>query len=154
PDRDPSVTPLIQVMYSVGKHDPMITPDLPGVNLTPIRIDRGFTKFDLIVGMTDGPDWMIEGAEYSSDLFDAATVQRLLVLSQPFPEAVAGAPHLRLSALPLWPQEERRQVVVEWNATKAEVPAGACVHQLIAGQAARTPAAPAVVCGGQALTYA
>ncbi|HEX8164417.1 MAG TPA: amino acid adenylation domain-containing protein [Beijerinckiaceae bacterium] len=47
---------------------------------------------------------------------------------------------------------ERDGLLYEWNATYAERPA-VCVHRLFEDQAARTPQAVAVVCGGQSLTY-
>lgn len=40
-----------------------------------------------------------------------------------------------------------------WNDTAREYPGGACVHELVAAQARRTPDALAVSCGGRHLTY-
>jgi amino acid adenylation domain-containing protein len=47
---------------------------------------------------------------------------------------------------------ERRQLVV-WNTTRQNYPQDACVHQLVARQAAATPDAVAVVMGDQVLSY-
>jgi amino acid adenylation domain-containing protein len=153
PDRDLSHTPLVQVMFSVGKHDPMLTPEFPGVTLTPERVDRGVTKFDLIVGLTDGPDWMISGAEYSTDLFESATVQRLLGHFQTLMAGVVANPNLRLSELPLLSEAERRHLLIECNSTQADYPHDACIHELFEAQAARTPQVVAALFQGQALTY-
>jgi non-ribosomal peptide synthetase component F len=51
------------------------------------------------------------------------------------------------------PAAERRQVVEGWNATERPYPAGACVHDLLAAQAARTPDSVAVSRRGERLTY-
>jgi len=47
----------------------------------------------------------------------------------------------------------RHRMLVEWNATHAEYPRAACIHQLFEEQARRTPDAVALVCGDQELTY-
>jgi amino acid adenylation domain-containing protein len=56
--------------------------------------------------------------------------------------------------LPLIDEAERHRVLVEWNATEADIPQDKCVHELIEAQVARTPDAIAVVCDGERLTYA
>ncbi len=55
--------------------------------------------------------------------------------------------------LPLLTAAERAQVVSEWNRTELAHDRGACVHQLVEAQAARTPEAPAVYFEGRAISY-
>ncbi|HZF13330.1 MAG TPA: amino acid adenylation domain-containing protein [Thermoanaerobaculia bacterium] len=63
----------------------------------------------------------------------------------------------RLADLPLLTAAERHQLLAEWGA--ADLPAGlpladvCCLHQLVEAQAARTPAALAVVQGGREVRY-
>jgi len=64
-----------------------------------------------------------------------------------------GAPP-EVDFLPRLADPERHRVLVEWNATEADIPQDKCVHELIEAQAARTPEAIAVVCEGERLTYA
>ena len=64
-----------------------------------------------------------------------------------------GGRELMVLALPLMDAAEHRQVLVDWNATAAPVPEPACVHELFAAQAARTPHAVAVAAGDATLTY-
>ncbi|HEY2900576.1 MAG TPA: MupA/Atu3671 family FMN-dependent luciferase-like monooxygenase [Polyangia bacterium] len=59
-----------------------------------------------------------------------------------------------ISEHPLLSADDRRRLLVDWNATQAPYPADRCVHDVIAEQAARTPDAVAVVFGGRSLTYA
>ncbi len=56
--------------------------------------------------------------------------------------------------LPPIDQAERHRVLVEWNATEADIPQDKCVHELVEAQVARTPDAIAVVFDGERLTYA
>ncbi|HEV2736531.1 MAG TPA: amino acid adenylation domain-containing protein, partial [Longimicrobiaceae bacterium] len=68
-------------------------------------------------------------------------------------EALDEAPERPVERVEVLPDAERARVLGEWNATDAAYPAGSCVHQPFEAQAARTPEAPAVVCGERALTY-
>src|SRR5260370_23315622 len=76
-------------------------------------------------------------AGYYRDLLQAAVEN---------PETVVGK-------LPLLPQSERRQLLVEWNQTAAGYPEKQCLQELFEQQAARTPERLAVRCGEQTLTY-
>src|SRR4029077_16516464 len=69
-------------------------------------------------------------------------------------EGIVSAPESRLSQLPLLTEEERRQLLVEWNDTAADYPRDQCIQQLFEEQARRTPEAVAVVFEDRQLTYA
>ena len=91
--------------------------------------------------------------EYSTDLFEAATIERLRAHFQTLLEGIVADPQRRLSELPLLPEAEWQQVVVEWNATEAEYPKEWCIHQLFEAQVERAPEAVAVVFEDEWLTY-
>ncbi|PYQ55777.1 MAG: non-ribosomal peptide synthetase, partial [Acidobacteria bacterium] len=79
--------------------------------------------------------------------------ERFLLLAA----AAVADPDRRLSDLPVLSAAERHQAAAEWNDTTPAVPAGqsaATIPGLFAEQAARAPAAVAVVCGDETLTYA
>jgi amino acid adenylation domain-containing protein len=69
-------------------------------------------------------------------------------------EALQEAPERPLRNIEVLPESERRQVVDEWNRTQSEFPADRCIHELLEGQAARTPDAVAVIFEDASLTYA
>ncbi len=69
-------------------------------------------------------------------------------------EALERAPERPVGRLDVLPEGERRRVVEEWNATEAEFPRGACLHELFEAQVERTPDAVALVFEGEALSYA
>src|SRR5205807_306669 len=86
------------------------------------------------------------------DLFDRETAVRMLGHLQSLLDAVGRDPDQRLSGLPLLTANERRRLLHEWNATKADYPQ-CCLHELFAEQAAGRPDAVAVECGEERLTY-
>ncbi len=92
--------------------------------------------------------------EYSTDLFEAATIRRLARYYSRLLEAGVANPDQSISELPMLPDAERQQLLVDWNNTAAELPGKAlCLHQLIEEQAVRTPNQLALVFEQQELTY-
>jgi non-ribosomal peptide synthetase component F len=91
--------------------------------------------------------------EYSTDLFEAAAITRLLGHFRTLLDGVAADPDRRLSELPVLTELERYQCLVEWNATATDYPREATIEQLFEAQAAGTPDAPAVTFGAERLTY-
>jgi amino acid adenylation domain-containing protein len=103
--------------------------------------------------MEDHADALRGCIEYNTDLFDEGTIARLPVHFQTLLEGIVADPDRRLSQLPLLDEAGRRQVLVEWNETRADFPKDKCVHELIEEQAERTPDAVAVVFDEDQLTY-
>ncbi|ACB75248.1 non-ribosomal peptide synthetase [Opitutus terrae] len=92
--------------------------------------------------------------KYNNRLFSAATAGRMARRFVGLIDAITQDPTCRIEALPLLAPEERRLVVQTWNETPAAYPTAHCLHELIAQQATRTPAAPALSFASTALTYA
>ncbi|HEX2188309.1 MAG TPA: amino acid adenylation domain-containing protein [Longimicrobiaceae bacterium] len=153
PGRDPGRSPLVQVMFALrGAHpEPRTT---AGVTFSLEERDTGTAKFDLTLEVADEGARPAALLEYATELFDAATVERMAEHLRVLLAGIAADPERRVSDLPLMSAEERRRVVSDWNATGRPFAAGPLVHELVAAQARRRPEAPAVVCGGAVLTYA
>ncbi len=152
PGRDLSRTPLFQVMF-VGQNAPLRTIELPGLTLRPREVDLGTARFDLSLAMGEADGGWLGTWKYSTDLFDAPTLERM---AGHFETLLAGAlaePDLPVSRLPLLGANERAQVVAEWNDTAVLRPE-TTLHGLIAAQVERTPEAVAVEYGDARLTYA
>ena len=151
--RSLSHSPLFQVMF-ILQNAPKQTFDLPGLGLDELDIHGGTAKFDLTVEMAETDEGLFCGFEYSTDLFEHATVSRMLGHFQTLLEGIAADPGRRLSALPLMGDPERRRLLVEWNDTAADYPRDRCIHQLFDAQTARTPGAVALLYRDQQITYA
>ncbi len=90
---------------------------------------------------------------YDAARFEQAAVERIAAYFQTLLAAAVAAPETAVSRLPLLPESERRQLLVEWNQTAAAYPQDCCLHQLFETQAARTPDRLALVSGDQQLSY-
>ncbi|MFB2922784.1 amino acid adenylation domain-containing protein [Aerosakkonema sp. BLCC-F2] len=116
-------------------------------------MDTGTAKFDLTLELDERPEGIIGRIEYSTDLFDASTISRLIGHFQALLEGVVANPNARISELPVLTEAERHQLLVEWNNTTTEYPFDKCIHQLFEEQVEHTPDAVAVVFEGKQLTY-
>src|SRR5262249_11580409 len=76
PQRDPSRTPLFQVMLALD-HDPAHDVSLPGLTFSASRVDTGTSKFDLSLHLTGTAEGLEGTLEYSAELFEEATAARL-----------------------------------------------------------------------------
>jgi amino acid adenylation domain-containing protein len=164
PERHLGRNPLFQVMFAF--HDSAI-PDLRfGAVKGELHIHGNRSaKMDLNVVVVPRAEQRVGRAaseedlrclvqwEYSTDLFEPATMERMRARYLRLLEAVVEHPELRLADLPLATAEERRQLLYGWNETATAYPREAAIHQLVAAQAERRPGATAVAASGFALTY-
>ncbi len=152
PERDLSHSPLFRVMLAL-QNAPMSPLNLSGLTVNPIEFDSGNTRFDLAVNIWDRAEGLASSFVYNADLFDGATIARMQRHFQTLLEGIVADPKRRLSELPLMPEAEQHQLLVEWNDTKTEYPKDRCLHDLFEAQAERTPDAVAVVFEDRQLTY-
>jgi len=156
PRRSLSRSPLFEVLF-LWHGIPPGSLELPGLTLAPFGdgATRRTAKFDLTLELAEDGPGLLALLEFRRDLFDAATADRLLGHFAVLSAALAGAPDGRIAELPLLTEGERRQLT-EWNARGGEVETGGegeCLHEAFEAQAAQHPGAPALVCGGETLTY-
>ncbi len=152
PARTLSHTPLFQVIFSLQNASTQ-TRQLPGLTMTPLRVDRGTSQFDLILDMAEKAEGLSCLFTFSTALFDAATIARMGGHFRTLLEGIVVNPDQRLSELSLLTEAERHQLFVEWNGTKSDYPRSKCIHQLFEAQVERTPEVVAVEFEGERLTY-
>ncbi|WPB76076.1 amino acid adenylation domain-containing protein [Archangium violaceum] len=153
PERDPSRSPLFQVMF-VLQNVPMAELALPGLAMSPLEGTFAPTaKFDLTLTFTETPRGLHTLLEYNTDLFDHGTATRILQQMRTLLEGIVARPEQQLRHLPLLTEADRRQLLVDWNATRVDYPRDASIPALFEAQAERTPDAIAIEYQGQTLTY-
>ncbi|MEH2169753.1 MAG: amino acid adenylation domain-containing protein [Nostoc sp.] len=152
PERSLSHTPLFQVMF-VLQNAPMPPLELPELILNPVMLDSKTAKVDLSLSMTDTQQGLMGNLEYNTDLFEAATIKRMVGHFQTLLESIVVNPDQSLSDLPILTETERQTLLVKWNSTQTENLQDLCIHELFETQVQQTPDAVAVVFEGQQLTY-
>ena len=152
PVRSLSHTPLFQVMFSLQR-EAKTSQSVPGLTFRLVRGEGHVAKFDLNLTLAEMPEGFAGGLEYNTDLFDAATAARMAEHLRLLVDGLVAHPDRPLAELPLLSERERRQLLLEWNDTRAEYPRDLCLHALVEAQVERTPDAVAVEFEGQQLTY-
>ncbi|MFE6852092.1 amino acid adenylation domain-containing protein [Streptomyces sp. NPDC057674] len=158
PERSAARHPLFQVMLSVTDAAGPV-PQLPGLRAESEFTALDIAKFDLTFTFHEhrtadgGPAGLGITVEYATDLYEAASVSAVTGRLVRLLEAAAGAPDVPIGDLDVLAADERAQLLDTWHGPAQSRPA-ASLPQLFAAQAARTPDAVAVTCGGERLTYA
>ncbi len=153
PERDMSRTSLFQVMLILQNTPREVEIAGRGLTLSALKVDKQTSNFDLSVAMVEESNGLGATAEYSADLFEAATIERLLGHFQTLLECVVVDPDQRISALPLMTKTEEWRLLSEWNNNRADYSTEGCVHQIFEEQVERAPDAIAVVDEDGQLTY-
>jgi amino acid adenylation domain-containing protein len=143
PDRDLSVSPIFPVTFSFQNMPPMSL-SVPGLTFTPQNVHNGMSKFDLSVYMWDSGTALGGLVEYSTDLFEAATIRRFLTHFETLLAAAVANPDVPIADLPLITNDEYR-VISDWNATGAAYPADKSLQDLFQEQVHRTPEKTALI---------
>jgi amino acid adenylation domain-containing protein/non-ribosomal peptide synthase protein (TIGR01720 family) len=152
PERSLARHPLFQVALTYKNLAPADL-RLPGVTAAEQPVELRVSKFDLSVDVTERAGGGLDvHLDYSTDLFDAATVASIGDRLVRLLTAVAADPDTPIGAVEIMTEEERRQILVDWNATRHDLPAHT-YPQLFEEQVRRTPDAPAVIFDGGALSF-
>lgn len=164
PRRRPGTSPVFQTMFTLHPGN-NIEFTLDGCAVNELTVDSDTIEHDLRMWVAPTPgatgranlgalaQGMIVRLRYSTDLFDGATVERMLSHYQRLLESAVKTPDRCLSELSLLTDAERHQLLGEWNDTAYALPQPLGVHQLFSAQATRSPDAIALVFEDQLLTY-
>ncbi|MHC5826824.1 MAG: condensation domain-containing protein, partial [Nostoc sp.] len=112
PERNLSHTPLFQVML-ILQNAPMEVLKLPGVILSPMEVETETAMFDITLFLTETEQGLMGVFEYNSDLFDAATINRMQGHFQILLEGIVANPDRHLSDLPILTATEQQQLLVD-----------------------------------------
>ncbi|MEP6769656.1 MAG: amino acid adenylation domain-containing protein, partial [Acidobacteriota bacterium] len=151
PERSLGHSPLFQV--AVVLDNPVPPLPLAGASASPLRIEPDTAKFDLIAAFEETASGLLASFQYSSDLFEASTVRRILSRLGVLLQGISADPDRRLSALPLLTAGERHRVLVEWNDTAAPYPAESTIHALFEERVRASPEAEALRFAGGSVSY-
>ena len=146
--RDPSRNPLFQVAFAVRNDSP---DELRLANADVRRVDTGVghAKFDLTVTVIVRRDGFGLRADYCTDLFLPATIQRLLRQYALLIEAIARDPERPVATLPLMDGPTRERIGVNARPAASTPPTDNTIHHRFATQAAKD----AATCAIESLTY-
>jgi amino acid adenylation domain-containing protein len=120
-----------------------------------IRDVRSFEQTNFPITLVSGPGRELGlKISYDRSRFDRRAIEAMLGHLRALLLDMAAQPSARLAELNMLGEEERRQIVVGWNATARHFgDRSETLQEAFEAQVARTPEAPALVAEGEALTY-
>ncbi|WP_161990268.1 non-ribosomal peptide synthetase [Streptomyces alboflavus] len=162
PQRSTSHHPLFQIALVLQNNEEAAY-ELPGLRVDVDSRSTGTARYDLMLSLTEaytgslrgrtGPGGIALTAEYSTELFDTATIEALITRWERLLAAAVEDPSQRISRADLLTAEERHELTEAGRPTERTVEV-ATFPQLFAARVRETPDALAVVSDEQVWTYA
>jgi amino acid adenylation domain-containing protein len=156
--KERGLCPLDQVIF-VLESAPAYDVGIEGVRFRPALRSigaavEGTSKTDLGLFMVDMDGTLRGSFEYSTDLFDRPTIERMRDHLERLLAAMTVDPWQPVGRLALLSDAERRRLLIEWNDTRSDYPEGLSCHRIFEQQAERTPDELAVAFELDQLSYA
>ncbi|NEO33287.1 MAG: amino acid adenylation domain-containing protein [Symploca sp. SIO3C6] len=181
PVRDPSRSPLFQVMFVLQKAQRLNEEGLAAfalgktgaklklgeLELESLGLEQRTAQFDLTLMMAEVEGVLSASWQYNADLFNAVTITRMAEHFQTLLEGIVANPQQRILTLPLLNAAELHKLLVEWNETRYQESRkllnsefgllnsleNSCIHQVFESQVERAPDAIALVFEDKRFAY-
>ena len=150
--RDLSRNPLFDTMFILQNTN---TGEfaVEGLVFEPLELDGTAAKFDITLSAAEYASQIHLDFEYCTSLFKAETIERLAGHFINILEEIIKNPEIQLSQIEVLSRQERDQILLDFNNTKADYPGEKTIVRLFEEQAQRTPERTALVCGDKELSY-
>ena len=158
PTRSTAHHPLFQVAMAFQNNVRPEVVALDGVSVERVTVDTRTAKFDLDIQLgevpTEDPDTPMAAGmvTYATDLFDRATIERLVTWFGRVIEAVVADASVVVGEVSLLDRGERELMLSRWSGAGVAAPVG-MAPELLAAAVAADPDAVAVVDGARKVSY-
>jgi amino acid adenylation domain-containing protein len=150
-ERSTNMNPLFQVALVLQREQTSVR-TLGNVEVTRLENHSATAKFDLLLDVSEIDEELSCKLEYSIDLFEQATIARMVQNFQVLLAGIIANPQRPVSELPLLHESERQQIAA-WSTIVVDYPRELCIHELFAEQARLQPDAVALVYGALQWSY-
>jgi acyl carrier protein len=115
PARDPSYSPLFQVLFDFQSAAQQPSPELPGLTLSMLPLPSTVAKFDLSLFVVERAEQLSCTLEYNTDLFDSSTIERLLTSFDTLLDEIVKNPDVAIQKIAMPTEQESRQLIHAFN---------------------------------------
>ncbi|MGB7606716.1 MAG: amino acid adenylation domain-containing protein, partial [Lutisporaceae bacterium] len=156
--RDLSRSPIFDVMFNMQNNAPTqggnnIQDVKNNLNLSLYPLSYDIAKFDMTLEAIETDNIIILNFEYCSKLFKRETMERFVGHYEMVTTAITDNPDVSIWEIDLLNEEEKQQVLIEFNNTTAEYPKDKTLYQLFEQRAAETPDNIAAIYEEESITY-
>ncbi|NOQ25782.1 MAG: amino acid adenylation domain-containing protein, partial [Bacteroidales bacterium] len=151
-ERDISRNPLFDVMFNLLNHADY-SGDLSNLGNNQYVHIPSISKFDLSLTAVDYGDQLLFNFAYCTHLFKPESIERFIAYFKQIVNQIAEKTEIKIYAIDILTEEEKHQLLYEFNDTQIDYPKDKCIHQLFEEQVVRTPKGIALVYNNTELTY-
>ncbi|HEX2926935.1 MAG TPA: amino acid adenylation domain-containing protein [Ruminiclostridium sp.] len=151
-ERDLSRSPLFQVMF-ILHNNKKAGLELDDLKMTEIDVTSDLAPFDLRLQLTETEKGIKGGFDYNTALFEPSTIARISMHLINLLENIVQNPMEKVSRLQFVTEEEKRQILFDFNNTSADFPEDKVINEYLEEQAAKDPRNIAVIFQNQKLDY-
>ncbi len=152
-NRDTSRNPIFDVMFSFEERIEMPQFDNFGQKIKPYEYKYQISKFDISLNAVDSGKKLFFNLVYCTRLFKERTIDRIITYFKRVLLSVVEECGKKISDIEIISQEEKNQLLYNFNDTKMEYPAGRTIDELFPEQVERIPNSLAVFFRNNHLTY-
>ncbi len=151
-ERQTNRNPLFDVVFTFQNYnEPKL--EIPGLTLKHYRNEHSVSKFDLSLSANEGIEKIFLSFEYSTSLFRKETIVRFIAYFKKIVSALLSDQNLKISDIEIISEDEKRQLLVEFNNTDVVYPKGKTIIDFFQVQTVRTPDKIALRFNDQHITY-
>ncbi|UCH95998.1 MAG: amino acid adenylation domain-containing protein, partial [Candidatus Aminicenantes bacterium] len=156
-NRDASRNPLFDVMFILqnfgGMPGNIPAAEIPGLRLKPYEYESKISKFDMTLIGVEKEDSLSFKIQYSTKLFKKKTIERFVNYFKKIIFFVVEMPDSTISEAEIISEEEKKQIIVDFNASAVPYPKNKVIHELFEEQVDRNPDSTAVISPIIHITY-
>ncbi|MES2894104.1 MAG: non-ribosomal peptide synthase/polyketide synthase [Bacteroidota bacterium] len=153
-ERDPSRSPLFQVMLVLLNTPEVAELKFGDVQLTNENFKSSRSLFDLTFFVNETAEGLALDVEYSADLYQASTIERMMEHFKRLLQAVVDNPREQIGLLPLLSTAETIQVTEGFNTSTASYPKDQTIVSLFEALVKKQPDNIALLFEDEKLSYA
>ncbi len=140
-NRDMSRNPLFDVMIvlqnQLEETNWLQTMEIAQLKVTPYRYERTTAKFDMIFHIIETEGQLNFKLEYSTALFKPESIGRFINYFKTIVNVIIQDPGQRISNIAIISEEEKREILLNFNDTETVYPRDKTIHELFEEQAER-----------------
>ncbi|MBW9155187.1 non-ribosomal peptide synthase/polyketide synthase [Clostridium tagluense] len=151
--RDTSRNPLFDVMFNMNHIVNIDDIELDGLLLIQYNKANKISKFDLTLNVLENSRTLEFNLEYCTKIFNKETIERLSKHYIKILDDITNNTEIKLSEIEIVTEEEKNQILYDFNDTKVDYPKDKTIQELFEEQVDKTPNNIAVIFEGEELTY-
>jgi amino acid adenylation domain-containing protein len=150
-NRDISRNPLFDTMFILHPAS-TVKEEVSDLRVLPFEYEIPISKFDLMLQAVETGESLLFLLVYCTKLFNQSTIHRFISFFRKIITDITADSDRELAEIEIMPEEQKKQVLFDFNKTDREYPAEKTLHQLFEEQVEQTPARIAVVGARHALS--